>query len=132
MRRSLPRGPVQECQPSKTYSIPISITGAVSINMIRLSTALIFVVASIQPQVTAGAEADRSDSPPASYSCFQRPDHCLKQFATTRDRDNYDLCLLSDRVCRDYQYNWKLMRSRLKNASGVLNDCFPDRHPASQ
>jgi len=88
--------------------------------MIRLSTALIFVVASIQPQVAARAEADHSDSPPASYSCFQPPDHCLRQFATTHDRDNYDLCLLSDRVCRDYQYNWKLMRSRLKNGPEVL------------
>ena len=108
------------------------VTGAASIKMTRFSITLIFAVASIQPLVAARAEAGRSDSPPASYSCFQRPDQCLGQFAATHDRDKYDLCLLSDRVCRDYQYNWKLMRSRLKNGPEILNDCFPDSHPASR
>lgn len=93
--------------------------------MFRLSTLLAFVFASILPLAASRAEGDRYDGPPVSYSCFQSPDYCLKNFARTHDREVYDLCLLSEKVCRTYQYNWKVMRSRLERSPGVLSDCFP-------
>lgn len=93
--------------------------------MTRLSTVLAFAFASILPLATSRAESDRFDGPPVSYSCFQSPDHCLKDFARTHDREVYDLCLLSERVCRTYQYDWKVMRTRLDKSPGVLSDCFP-------
>lgn len=98
--------------------------------MIRPFSVLIFVAASIQP--LARAQTAGPDGPVASHSCFQRPDHCLREFAATHDRDSYDLCLISDRVCRDHRFNWKLMRLHLKKGPDVLNDCFPDHPPASQ
>jgi hypothetical protein len=93
--------------------------------MIRPSTVLAFAFASILPLVAARADSDGFSGPPASYSCFQSPDYCLKNFAKTHDRDYYDLCMLSERICRTYRYNWKLMSSRLKEGSTTLNDCFP-------
>jgi len=93
--------------------------------MIKLPTVLALIFASILPLATSRADDDRSDGHPVSQSCFQPPDHCLKDFARTHDREVYDLCLLSDKVCRTYQFDWKVMRSRLYKSPGVLNDCFP-------
>jgi hypothetical protein len=45
-----------------------------------------------------------------SNSCFGPPDYCSKQFANTHDKEYYDLCMLSERVCRSYKYNALMMR----------------------
>ncbi|WP_407178007.1 Rap1a/Tai family immunity protein [Bradyrhizobium sp. STM 3562] len=86
---------------------------------------LAFAVASIVPLVASRAESDRFNNPPASYSCFQFPDYCLKDYAKTHDRDVYDLCLLSERICRTHRYDWKLMSARRKEGPAVPSDCFP-------
>jgi hypothetical protein len=91
--------------------------------MIR--AALVFAFASALPLMAARAESDSSSEPPASLSCFLSPDYCLKNFAKTHDRDYYDLCMLSEKICRNYQYSWKLMEPILKKDRAILNDCFP-------
>lgn len=75
--------------------------------------------------VSSGARA-ASDSPPepaALDSCFAPPDSCLRNYARTGDREYYELCMVSERICRAHRRNGKLIRP-LKDAS-ILNDCFP-------
>lgn len=91
--------------------------------MIRLS--LVFAVALLTIQLrVAWAESGGADGAAARLSCFQAPDYCLRNFAQTRDRDYYELCMLSERICRDYRFNWKLIRLRVRD-NAILNDCFP-------
>src|SRR5690349_24798004 len=93
--------------------------------MIKVPTALVFILASSLSLAASRAENVRSNDTPVSYSCFQSADHCLKDFARARDRELYDLCLLSDKICRAYQFDWKVIRFRLGTSPGVLNDCLP-------
>lgn len=74
----------------------------------------------------ASAESNRFDTPRVRQSCFGPLDYCVKNFVKTGDRDYYDLCMLSEKICRAYRYDWKLMSARIKDAPAILNDCFPD------
>jgi hypothetical protein len=53
----------------------------------------------------ARAASDRANEPLSPLSCFGAPDYCVKNFAKTHDRDYYDLCLLSARICQSYSNN---------------------------
>jgi hypothetical protein len=81
-------------------------------------------LASILPTAVS-AQNEHVDEPAARYSCFGPPDYCVKNFARTHDRDYYDLCLLSERICRAYRYDWKMTRSTGLKDSTILSDCFP-------
>ncbi len=89
--------------------------------MIKRSIAIACVLASVLPPMAARAGLK---GPPASYSCFQSPDHCLKVFAKTHDREDYELCMLSESVCRSYRYNWQLMKPLVTEDSGIPSDCL--------
>lgn len=91
--------------------------------MIRPSVVLAILLVSIQLR-SAWAEDGGADGTVAALSCFQPPDYCLRNFAKAHDRDYYELCMLSERICRDYRSNWKLVRTRVRE-NGILNDCFP-------
>jgi hypothetical protein len=69
------------------------------------------------------AESDPPNAPAAPYSCFAPLDSCLRNFARTGDREYYELCMVSERICRAYRRNGKLIRP-LKDDS-ILSDCFP-------
>lgn len=78
----------------------------------RLGLLLACALAALQP---AEAQEDRIDPP--HMSCFASPDYCVRSFARTHDRDYYDLCLLSEKICRAYRYDWTFMRNRLSDRS---------------
>jgi Rap1a immunity proteins len=71
------------------------------------------------------AEEGRFEAPLSTLSCFGAPDYCVKQFARTHDRESYDLCLMSQKICRARQYDWKSMRKSLREDRAILIDCFP-------
>jgi hypothetical protein len=79
---------------------------------------------SISPLAVRAKEV-RFNAPVAALSCFGSPDYCVNQFARTHDRESYDLCLMSQKICRTYQSDWKLMRNSLREDRAILNDCFP-------
>jgi hypothetical protein len=80
--------------------------------IMRLFLALACVFPAILP-LALRAQDDRLNAPVAPYSCFSRQDYCLRNFAKTHDRDYYDLCLLSEKICRAYRYDWKFMSNFL-------------------
>ncbi len=71
------------------------------------------------------AQNKRPKAPVVAYSCFSPQDYCVKGFGRTHDRDYYELCMLSERICRAYRYDWKLIRRSLRKDDAILNDCFP-------
>lgn len=89
----------------------------------RTRTLLTFVLVASTLPSAAGAQSDRSNAPAAAYSCFSPPDSCLRDFARTNDRDYYDLCMLSERICRTYRSSGKLIRP-LRDST-ILSDCLP-------
>jgi hypothetical protein len=74
--------------------------------MTGLSLAFVMALPRVARAQTDGFEGFTPPLPP--NSCFAAPDRCLTEFAKTHDRDHYDLCLLSERICRSYQWNWTL------------------------
>jgi hypothetical protein len=67
----------------------------------------------------------QADHDQARQSCFGSPNYCIKKFAQNHDQAYYEHCLLSEKVCRSYQFNWRFMSARVK-PDPVLNDCFPE------
>ncbi|MGY3581425.1 hypothetical protein ACVIGB_000505 [Bradyrhizobium sp. USDA 4341] len=87
--------------------------------MIKLSMGFGLALLSISPLFA------QTDNDQSRQSCFGPPNYCIKKFAENHDRDYHELCLLAEKVCRSYQYNWRFMRSLVKS-NQVLNDCFPE------
>jgi hypothetical protein len=84
------------------------------------------VLASIAP-LPMRAQDDSSNAQAAAYSCFGPPNYCIKTLPKTHDRDYYELCMVSERICLDYRHNWEFARSLLReDHNAVLNDSFPE------
>lgn len=84
-----------------------------ALQMIRPSLALALALGLALPLLPQAAVSKISQVAIASPSCFGPQDYCLKKLSKTRDRDYYELCILSERICRSYVYDWKFVRSAM-------------------
>jgi hypothetical protein len=72
----------------------------------KLMSLLLAAVAAFAVVPGDGAQA----APLPANSCFSPPDHCLKLLAGN-DPQQYQLCLISQRICEAYKHDWQLTRS---------------------
>ncbi len=75
--------------------------------VVRVLTSLLLTAVAASAVVPV-ARAQAASLPP--NSCFSPPDHCLKLLAGN-DRQQYELCLVSQKICEAYKYDWQSTRS---------------------